>query len=113
MSNGIPIKLLHEATGLIVNIDLITGDRYRGSLKLVEDNMNCWLSNVIHTQPNGEKTKFDSAFIRGSNILYFDVPEMLVNSDLFKTGQNNNNKNSKKTKLKRSFMTVKVRKQSH
>ena len=113
MSNGIPIKLLHEATGLVVNIDLLTGDKYRGTLKLVEDNMNCWLSNVIHTQPNGEKVQFDTAYIRGSNILFFDIPEMLVNSNLFNTGKNENKRSQHKKKIRRSFMTVKVRKQSH
>ena len=112
MSNGIPIKLLHEAIGLVINIDLTTGDKYRGTLKLVEDNMNCWLENVIHTEPNGHATKFDRAYVRGSNILYFDVPEMLINSSLFKTGKNDNKNAQYKGKIKRSFMTVTVRKKS-
>ncbi|EAY10940.1 Sm protein [Trichomonas vaginalis G3] len=111
MSNGIPIKLLHEATNFVVEIHLNTGDSYRGTLKYVEDNMNCWLTNVVHTQKDGQQIKFDKTYVRGSNILYFDLPEMLLNARLFKTGETEVKKKYS-GKLRRTFMTVKVRKQS-
>lgn len=111
MTNGIPIKLLHEATNFVVGIELNTGDSFRGTLKYVEDNMNCFLSNVVQTKANGEKTQFDSAYVRGSNILYFDLPEMLLNAHLFKTGETQVKKKFS-GKLRRTFMTVKVRKQA-
>lgn len=32
MSIGVPVKLLHEAVGHVVTIELKTGDTYRGKL---------------------------------------------------------------------------------
>jgi len=112
MSHGIPIKLLHEAAGYIITIELESGDIYRGTLKMVEDNMNCWLGGVDHIAPNGEQTKSDSAYLRGSNILYIDVPEMLVNSKLFVLGENAIKKKSNLRKISRTFGTNKIKKQT-
>lgn len=39
MSIGVPIKVLHEAEGLIVTLELKTGELYRGKLIDSEDNM--------------------------------------------------------------------------
>lgn len=41
MSIGVPVKLLHEAEGHTVTIELKTGELYRGKLIEAEDNMNC------------------------------------------------------------------------
>lgn len=41
MSIGVPVKLLHEAQGHIVTVELKTGGVYRGKLLEIEDNMNC------------------------------------------------------------------------
>ena len=40
MSAGIPVRLLNEAQGHIISIELINGDTYRGKLLENEDNMN-------------------------------------------------------------------------
>jgi hypothetical protein len=40
---GVPIKLLHEAEGHPVSIELKTGELYRGVLEEAEDTMNCRL----------------------------------------------------------------------
>lgn len=45
MSIGIPVKLLHEAEGHTVTIELKTGELYRGKLIEAEDNMNCQVRN--------------------------------------------------------------------
>ena len=113
MSLGIPIKLLHEATGFVVTVELTSGDVYRGTLQYVEDNMNCWVHDVVHTAPNGEAIKVDSAYLRGSNILYVTVPEMFSNAKLFQTGELENKPTKRTKKLKRTHSTVKIRKQSH
>jgi small nuclear ribonucleoprotein D3 len=106
-----PVKLLHEAAGFAVTIELSSGDVYRGTLRHVEDNMNCFLHDVVHTAPNGEKIKVDSAYLRGSNILFVSVPEMFANARFFKP-EVASTKSKYPGKLKRTFMTVKVRKQS-
>lgn len=55
MSIGVPVKLLHEAEGHTVTIELKTGELYRGKLIEAEDNMNCqvcapaWLVCRLHT----------------------------------------------------------------
>ena len=112
MSLGIPIKLLHESVNFIVTIELNSGDSYRGILKMIEENMNCWLHEVIHTEPNGYQTKSDSVYLRGSNILFIEVPELLTNSTLFQTGENSKKNLGFKKKPKRTFTSVTVRKQS-
>ena len=38
---GVPIKLLHEAEGHVVTVELKTGEAYRGLLEESEDTMNC------------------------------------------------------------------------
>ncbi len=40
---GIPIVLLHDATGGIITIELKNGSMYRGMLEDAQDNMNCLL----------------------------------------------------------------------
>lgn len=40
---GIPIVLLHDATGGIITIELKNGSKYRGMLEDAQDNMNCLL----------------------------------------------------------------------
>ncbi len=47
---GVPIKLIHEAEGHVVTIELKNGEVYRGLLKESEDTMNCKLdegSNIV------------------------------------------------------------------
>ncbi|XP_027179009.1 small nuclear ribonucleoprotein SmD3b-like [Coffea eugenioides] len=48
-SLGIPVKLLHEATGHIVTVELKSGELYRGSMVECEDNWNCQLKNITFT----------------------------------------------------------------
>jgi small nuclear ribonucleoprotein (snRNP)-like protein len=50
---GVPVKLLHEAEGHPVSIELRNGEIYRGQLDSSEDTMNCHLSNVVHTARDG------------------------------------------------------------
>ncbi|KAL3747857.1 hypothetical protein ACJRO7_016639 [Eucalyptus globulus] len=48
-SLGIPVKLLHEASGHIVTIELKSGELYRGSMLECEDNWNCQLESITYT----------------------------------------------------------------
>jgi small nuclear ribonucleoprotein (snRNP)-like protein len=48
-SLGIPVKLLHEASGHIVTVELKSGELYRGSMVECEDNWNCQLESITYT----------------------------------------------------------------
>ena len=48
-SLGIPVKLLHEAAGHVVTVELKTGEVYRGSMIECEDNWNCQIENITFT----------------------------------------------------------------
>ncbi|KAL4575385.1 hypothetical protein LXL04_022228 [Taraxacum kok-saghyz] len=73
-SLGIPVKLLHEAAGHIVTVELKSGEVYRGSMIECEDNWNCQLENITFT------AKVSTPLIIESNAigLYFLVPLWLA-----------------------------------
>lgn len=48
-SLGIPVKLLHEASGHVVTVELKSGELYRGSMVECEDNWNCQLESITYT----------------------------------------------------------------
>lgn len=84
--SSIPIKLLSEAQGHVVSLELTTGETYRGRLVESEDNMNVQLRDVIVTGVDSKQSRMDQVFLRGSHIRFFVVPSMLENAPLFKTG---------------------------
>jgi small nuclear ribonucleoprotein (snRNP)-like protein len=51
---GVPIKVLHEAEGHVISVELKNGEIYRGELIEAEDNMNLHLANVTHTNRTGK-----------------------------------------------------------
>jgi small nuclear ribonucleoprotein D3 len=83
MSIGVPIKLLHEAEKHTVTIELKTGEIFRGHLVESEDNMNCQLSNITLTGRDGKVSTLEHAYIRGSQIRFFILPDMLKNAPMF------------------------------
>ena len=81
---GVPIKLLHEAHSLIISVELITGQIYRGKLVSVEDNMNVQLKDVTLTQRDGEAKLLEQVFLRGSHIRFFALPDNLRHAPMVK-----------------------------
>lgn len=81
---GIPIKVLHEAKGLVVSLEMKTGQTYRGRLISVEDNMNLQLKDVTIIARDGQVTSAETIFIRGSHIRFVVVPDNLRHAPLFK-----------------------------
>ena len=84
MSAGIPVRLLNEAQGHIITIELTNGDTYRGKLLENEDNMNASLFDVTITNGrNGSSKHMDQVFVRGSMIRFVSVPDILRHAPMF------------------------------
>ena len=81
---SVPIKLLHEAIGHTVSIEVRSGEIYRGHLMQSEDNMNVLIENAVRTNRDGSKTSMEQVYIRGGQIRYFVVPDMLRHAPMFK-----------------------------
>ncbi|KND03810.1 hypothetical protein SpCBS45565_g06646 [Spizellomyces sp. 'palustris'] len=84
MSIGVPIKLLHEAEGHIITLELKSGAIYRGKLLDAEDSMNVQLKDIIVTQRDGRQSQLEQVYVRGSQVRFFIVPDMLKNAPMFK-----------------------------
>ncbi|GAQ92316.1 small nuclear ribonucleoprotein D3 [Klebsormidium nitens] len=83
-SLGIPVKLLHEAEGHVVTVEIKSGETYRGTLIEAEDNWNVQLENITHTAKDGKVGQLEHVFIRGSKVRFLIIPDMLKNAPMFK-----------------------------
>jgi len=81
---GVPIKILHEAEGHTVTIELKSGEVFRGKLDEAEDNMNCQMSNVTRTAKDGKVTTLSACFLRGSQVRFIIMPDILKHAPVFK-----------------------------
>lgn len=80
-SAGIPVKILLDAVGTQVYLELETGESYSGRLTNVEDNMNVQLQDATKTSRNGKATtQLKSVYVRGSNVVLFQLPDALASS---------------------------------
>ena len=70
--------------GHTVTLELKSGHMYRGKLLDAEDNMNVQLRDVIVTQRDGKTHQLDQVYVRGSQVRFFVVPDMLKNAPMFK-----------------------------
>ncbi|GKT33034.1 putative multi-domain containing protein [Aduncisulcus paluster] len=83
MSDSKPIRLLNEAVGKRVDVELVTGEFYVGHLEEIEDNMNCRLTKITARDKDGRVYQMQYIFIRGSMIRFISVPDVLASSPLF------------------------------
>jgi len=81
---GIPIKVLHDAEGHTVTVELKTGEVFRGKLDEAEDNMNVHLSNCTKTGRDGRVNTLSNCFVRGSHVRFMVLPDILKNAPFFK-----------------------------
>ncbi|KAI6206313.1 Small nuclear ribonucleoprotein Sm D3 [Aphelenchoides besseyi] len=81
---GVPIKILHEAEGHIITLETATGELYRGKLIEAEDNMNCQMQDITMTMRDGRVQTLENVFVRGSQIRFVILPDMLKNAPMFK-----------------------------
>ena len=80
---GVPIKLLHEGEGHMVTIELKNGEIYRGHLDESEETMNCLVTDVVVTARDGRVSKLENVYIRGSQIKFMILPDLLKHSPVF------------------------------
>jgi small nuclear ribonucleoprotein D3 len=65
-------------------VELKSGEMYRGEMHEAEDNWNIQLSNVTATARDGKVSHMEHIFIRGSRVRFVIVPDMLKNAPMFK-----------------------------
>merc|ERR1712066_633201 len=80
--HAIPIKILHEAEGHIITVETSTGEIYRGKLADAEDNMNIQMANVTMTHRSGNTEQLQKIYIRGSQVRFMILPDMLKNAPM-------------------------------
>lgn len=80
---GIPIVLLHDAEGAVVTIETKKGELIRGLLFEAEDMMNMYLKNAVIQDVNGLKRKVNQVYVRGPEIVFVVLPDMLKHAPMF------------------------------
>lgn len=83
MALTVPTKILNEAQGHIISLELVNGISYRGKLLEAEDNMNVQLQNVIVTNKDGSTKTATQVYIRGSQIQFISLPDILAHAPMF------------------------------
>ena len=81
---GIPIVVLHDAEGAVVEVETKKGELIRGLLFEAEDMMNLYIKNAVILDPSGVKRKTNQIYLRGSEILFIVLPDMLKHAPMFK-----------------------------
>ena len=99
MRIGVPIKLLHEAENHVITCELKSGELYRGYLMEAEDTMNMRLDDVYVTAKDGRQYHLDQVFVRGSQVRFVIIPDMLKNSPMFQKISNQARKGGKNALL--------------
>lgn len=85
MADGatIPTKLLFEAIGHPVTVEITTRETYHGLLKDAEPNMNLQLSGVTQKKRDGRTKRLEEVYIRGSQVRLVQLPDVLKNAPVF------------------------------
>ena len=81
---GIPIVVLHDAEGAVIEVETKKGELIRGLLFEAEDMMNLYVKNaVIVSHKNETKRKSPQVYIRGCEIVMIVLPDMLKHAPMF------------------------------
>lgn len=81
---GIPIVVLHDAEGAVVEVETKNGELIRGLLFEAEDMMNLYIKNAVITDcKTGVKRKSNQLYLRGCEILFIVLPDMLKHAPMF------------------------------
>jgi small nuclear ribonucleoprotein D3 len=80
---GIPIVVLHDAEGAVIEVETLKGELIRGLLFEAEDMMNLYIKNAVITSPQGVKRKSPQVYLRGPEIVFIVLPNMLKHAPMF------------------------------
>ncbi|CAM9894534.1 unnamed protein product [Chrysoparadoxa australica] len=80
---SIPIIMLHDAEGGVVTVQTKGGELFRGQMEMAEDSMNIHMRDVLRTDMYGKTTNIKRCFIRGRQVLWIVVPDMLAKAPIF------------------------------
>jgi len=80
---GIPLKLIHQAEKHQISVKLKDGKLLVGELMNSEDNWNLCLRKVIIKEKENKNCKSMLYFVRGNQITFIIIPEILKYSPLF------------------------------
>mmetsp|Transcript_8545 Transcript_8545/g.20999 ORF Transcript_8545/g.20999 Transcript_8545/m.20999 type:complete len:182 (+) Transcript_8545:52-597(+) len=80
---GIPIVLLHDAEGGVIEVETKKGELIRGLLFEAEDTTNLYIKNAVIIGENGVKRKSNQVFVRGCEIVFIALPDMLKHAPMF------------------------------
>jgi small nuclear ribonucleoprotein D3 len=80
---GIPIVVLHDAEGAVIEVETKKGELIRGLLFEAEDMMNLYIKNAIILDPKGVKRRTNQIYLRGPEILFIVLPDMLKHAPMF------------------------------
>lgn len=81
---GIPVVVLHDAEGAVIEIETKKGELIRGLLFEAEDMMNLYIKNAVILDPHGVKRRTNQLYLRGPEILFIVLPDMLKHAPMFK-----------------------------
>ena len=84
-AKSVPLKALHEAVGMVITVEMDSGETFRGTLVTVEDSMNVELDTVTHTDKKGRTRELARSYVRGSNTVFFVLPDMLKHAPGFQS----------------------------
>jgi len=81
---GIPVVLLHDAEGAVIEVETKKGELIRGLLFEAEDMMNLYIKNaVVKDQTSGQKRKVNQVYLRGKEIVFILLPPQLALAPMF------------------------------
>jgi small nuclear ribonucleoprotein D3 len=82
---GIPIVVLHDAEGAVIEVETKTGELIRGLLFEAEDQMNLYIKNAVirDTEGGGVKRRTNQVYVRGTEIVFIVLPDMLKHAPMF------------------------------
>lgn len=83
LASRLPSRSLHTVScPFALQVELKSGEIYRGELHEAEDNWNVQLTNVQATARDGKVTHMEHLFVRGSRVRFVIVPDMLKNAPM-------------------------------
>jgi small nuclear ribonucleoprotein D3 len=82
---GIPIVVLHDAEGAVIEVETKAGELIRGLLFEAEDQMNLYIKNAVirDADGGGVKRKTNQVYVRGTEIVFIVLPDMLKHAPMF------------------------------